>query len=138
MLGFTITSPSGDIIRFGYYITDAPLTVAAFIASLPFSLSLFHARLSGQEIWTDNAPKLQVIQENASVFTNPGEVVVGPSIPGRAKTAGCLGIYYGEGRGLDACNIFARVHPDDLPLLESLGEQIWKQGTQTLHFAPLP
>lgn len=47
---------------------------------------------------------------------------------------GSLGIYYGEGKGLDAANIFAKVFDEDLPLLQALGEQIWKQGEQVLRF----
>jgi len=89
-----------------------------------------HARISGQEIWTDHAPVLDIIQENASVFTEPGEVVIGPLKPARTKTTGCLGIYYGEGKGLDACNIFAKVIDEDLMLLKELGEEIWKKGEQ--------
>jgi len=96
-----------------------------------------HARVSGQEIWIDNAPELDIIQENASVFTAPGEVVYGPLKPARTKTSNCMGIYYGEGRGLDCCNIFAKVFDEDMPLLKELGENIWKQGTQELIFEKL-
>jgi hypothetical protein len=47
---------------------------------------------------------------------------------------GGIGIYYGEGRGLDACNIFARVYEEDMLLLKELGEQIWKKGEQRIRF----
>ena len=123
-------------IRFLYYTTEAPLTVAAFDAALPFSRRLMHARVSGQEIWTQDAPRLDIIQENASVFTVPGEVVIGPLRPGRVKTSGCLGIYYGEGRGLDSANIFAKVIDEDLSKLQMLGDQIWREGGQELGFVP--
>jgi len=96
-----------------------------------------HARVSGQEIWIDNAPELDIIQENASVFTAPGEVVYGPLKPARTKTSNCMGIYYGEGRCLDCCNIFARVFDEDMPFLKELGENIWKQGMQELIFEKL-
>lgn len=82
----------------------------------------------------DQAPELDIIQENASVFTVPGEVVLGPLKPLRAKTSKCMGIYYGEGKGLDACNVFARVYDEDLPLLKSLGDLIWRKGAQVLRF----
>ncbi len=134
MPGFTIKTPRHQIIRFRYYQVEAPVTVTAFAGILPFTKLFFHARLSGQEVWTDNAHGLDIIQENASVFTKPGEIVLGPLNPERAKTANCLGIYYGEGRGLDACNIFGIVEADDLPLLKALGEQIWKNGAQLLTF----
>ncbi len=89
-------------------------------------------RVSGQEIWINDVPQLDIIQENASVFTFPGEVVFGPSKPLRTKTADCFGIYYGEGKGLDAANIFAKVTTADFEKLKELGEQIWKNGAQEL------
>jgi hypothetical protein len=108
MKGFIIKTADHKIIRFRYYENEAPLTVEAFLRQIPFNRIFIHARLSGQEIWTENAPELDIIQENASVFTNPGEVVIGPLNPARAKTAKYMGIFYGEGKGLDSCNIFAR------------------------------
>ena len=134
MTGFTITTADNQIIRFKYYMEAAPVSSAAFASILPFSKTFGHARVSGQEIWSDNMPPLDIIQENASVFTEPGEVVLGPSKPIRTKTANCLGIYYGEGRGLDACNIFAKVMEEDLDKLKALGERIWKEGGEELFF----
>lgn len=93
-----------------------------------------HARVSGQEIWIDDAPPLDIIQENASVFAEPCEVVYGPLHPKRAKTSNCMGIYYGPGQGLDCCNIFARVYEEDAGLLQAIGIDIWKGGIQPLTF----
>lgn len=137
MDGFVIKTPGNHTIRFKFYTNDAPVTCAAFTALLPFKRTLFHARVSGQEIWTDKAPPLDIIQENASVFTEPGEVVYGPLKPARAKTSNCIGIYYGEGRGLDCCNIFAKVFEEDMGFLKTLGEEIWKQGVQEIMFFAL-
>jgi hypothetical protein len=137
MTGFVITTSDNKKIRFKYYMDDAPITCKAFDTLLPFSKTFMHARVSGQEIWIDDAPPLDIIQENASVFTTPGEVVYGPLKPLRAKTCNCMGIYYGEGRGLDCCNIFAKVMEEDKHLLEALGNGIWKNGTQQLHFSIL-
>jgi hypothetical protein len=133
MEGFIIKTADQQIIRFIYY-NEAPVTASAFDKLLPFTRIFFHARVSGQEIWTDQAPELDIIQENASVFTVPGEVVYGPSKAMRSKTQNAMGIYYGEGKGLDACNIFAKVADDDLILLKALGEKIWKRGEQELSF----
>jgi len=133
MKGFTAKLKDGTTIRFSYY-QDAPHTCAAFDKQLPFTRNFMHARVSGQEIWIDDAPELDIIQENASVFTEPGEVVLGPLKPARTKTSKCMGIYYGPGQGLDCCNIFARVWPEDAALLEKLGNQVWKEGTQILTF----
>jgi hypothetical protein len=128
MKGFKIKTPVGEEIRFHFYLKEAPITSKAFFDLLPFTRVFYHARVSGQEIWIDEMPPLDIIQENASVFTLPGEVVLGPSKPSRTKTANCFGIYYGEGRGLDACNIFARVKESDKTKLMNLGHFIWKTG----------
>ena len=134
MEGFVIQTNDNKIIRFNYYYDAAPVTTRAFDALLPFTRTFMHARVSGQEIWIDDAPPLDIIQENASVFAEPGEVVFGPLKPARTKTSNCIGIYYGEGRGLDCCNIFARVFDEDMDLLKTLGNTIWKNGTQELTF----
>jgi hypothetical protein len=133
-MNFIIRTADHTSIRFSLYENEAPHTVGAFLKALPFTRTFYHARVSGQEIWIDDAPRLDIIQENASVFTEPGEIVIGPLKPTRAKTAGCLGIYYGEGRGLDGCNIFGKVLEEDLPLLKKLGDNIWKKGAQQLTF----
>ena len=133
MPGFILKTPDNKAIRFNYY-PDAPVTSKAFAMLLPFSRTFMQARVSGQEIWIDNAPELDIIQENASLFTVPGEVVYGPLKPSRAKTSNCMGIYYGEGKGLDCCNIFAKVFDEDMPLLKALGETIWKRGVMDLTF----
>ena len=131
---FLIRDQDGNEIRFSLYLDEAPETCRQFLAALPFSRNLFHARFSGKEIWTDDAPKLNMMQENASVFTSPGEIVIGPQDPQRVKTTGCIGIYYGEGKGVDAANIFGKVFDEDLPKLKSLGESIWKNGQLEILF----
>jgi uncharacterized protein DUF3830 len=134
MPGFKITTKDSVEIKFNLYWDTAPITSNAFVQILPFSRVFYHARISGQEIWIDNVPSLDIIQENASVFTEPGEVVVGPQKPTRTKTANCLGIYYGSGKGLDACNIFGKVDETDMQKLIELGNNIWKTGSQELTF----
>lgn len=132
MSRFKITTPDNQEIEFELYIDAAPVTSKAFIGILPFTRIFHHAKVSGQEIWIDDVPKLDIIQENASVFTEPGEVVFGPVKPIRTKTANCFGIYYGDGKGLDACNIFAKVIDSDKQKLFDLGNKIWKNGSQEL------
>ena len=134
MTGFIIKTAAGKTIRFNFYLETAPVTCNAFAKLLPFTRTFFHARVSGQEIWIADPPPLDIIQENASVFAEPGEVVFGPSKPARAKTANCMGIYYGEGKGLDCCNIFAKVFDEDLHLLKTLGDSIWKRGAEDITF----
>lgn len=132
MTGFKITTSDNLEIKFELYLDTAPVTSKAFLSILPFTRTFYHARVSGQEIWIDDVPKLDIIQENASVFTEPGEVVFGPTKPIRTKTANCFGIYYGDGKGLDACNIFAKVVESDKQKLVDLGNKIWRTGSQIL------
>jgi hypothetical protein len=137
MKGFKLITSLKEEIIFEFYNEAAPNTCAAFLEILPFTKTFYHARVSGQEIWIDNLPPLNIIQENASVFTEVGEVVLGPSLPLRSKTKNCFGIYYGEGKGLDACNIFAKVVDDDREKLVQLGNDIWKNGAQELTFTKI-
>jgi hypothetical protein len=132
MTGFKIITKDNKEIRFSYYLDAAPITCKAFEQILPFTRIFYHAKISGQEIWIDNVPQLDIIQENASVFTEPGEVVFGPVKPIRTKTANCFGIYYGNGKGLDAANIFAKVIDMDLQKLLELGYSIWRNGSREL------
>jgi hypothetical protein len=136
MKGFQLITKDGTSIRFHYYLDAARVTSEAFHNMLPFTRMYYHARVSGEEFWIDDVPQLDIIQENASIYTLPGEVVFGPSRPARTRTANCFGIYYGEGKGLDAANIFARVTEDDLPKLKALGQSIWKNGAQELTVMP--
>jgi hypothetical protein len=137
MTAFSIRTKSDQVIRFMFYSDAAPLTTEAFSKTLPFSRTFFHAKISGQEIWIDNAPRLDIIQENSSAFAEPGEIVIGPLKPSRNKIAGCIGIFYGEGKLLDGGNIFGKIFDEDLPLLKTIGENIWKQGAQELVFEKL-
>jgi hypothetical protein len=138
MAGFIIRPGETPILRFQLYDSIAPVTVEAFLKLMPFRLEFLHARVSGQEIWTDHAPVLDIIQENASVFAEPGEIVIGPRQPLRNRISGCIGIFYGEGKLLDAGNIFGKVFQDDMPLLQKLGEVTWKKGVQSLGFEHMP
>lgn len=132
MKGFKLITPTNIEINFEFYLEAAPATCAAFLEILPFTKTFYHARVSGQEIWIDNLSPLNIIQENASVFTEIGEAVLGPALPLRSKTKNCFGIYYGEGKGFDACNIFAKVIDSDKEKLFNLGNDLWKKGAMEL------
>jgi hypothetical protein len=136
MNSFIIRTKEGTAIRFELYLFTAPVTCAAFIKALPFSKMFYHAKISGQEIWIDDAPALDILQENASVFAAPGEMVIAPINPARNKITKCMGIFYGEGKLLDCANIFAKVFDDDLHLLEKLGDNTWRSGAQEISFEP--
>jgi hypothetical protein len=134
MASFLIKIQDNLSIRFRLYEDAAPVTAAAFEKTIPFSRTFLHARISGEEIWTDDGPQLDILQENVSVFAEPGEIVVGPIKPVRNKVANCIGIFYGKGQLLDGANIFGKVFDEDMFLLEALGEIIWREGEQLLSF----
>jgi hypothetical protein len=136
MIGFKLISETHAEIRFRFYEEFAPVTSNAFSTIIPFTSVFHHAIVSGHEFWINNVPRLDIIQENASVFIEPGEVVFGPSRPVRNKTSNCFGIYYGDGKGLDACNIFGKVIDEDMDLLASLGNHIWSFGPAELSIVP--
>lgn len=134
MAGFKLFTPENEEIKFLYYNEQAPQTCAAFNRLLPFSRKFAHARMSGSEIWADNFVSEMDHQENASIFVESGEVVLGAIRPTRAKTSSTFGIYYGEGKGIDACNIFAHVSEIDKEKLHRLGTKIWIEGIHELRF----
>jgi hypothetical protein len=53
MNSFKIVAEDGQVIRFEYYLEAAPITSAAFDSLLPFERTFVHARISGEEIWTN-------------------------------------------------------------------------------------
>lgn len=132
-----VTNQKGEVIIINLYAELAPNTVQALGAVLPFEREIFHARLSGQEIWCDDMPQLDVPQENASVHAQPGEFVVGPKNPIRNQITGCLGLFYGKGTLIDCGNIIGKVEKDDLSILKSWGQDIWQNGSQILSFSRL-
>ena len=139
MKGFKLTTSDGITIRFNFYLDTAPITSKAFADVLPFKHKFCHARISGKEFWVANVFEFDIVQENASVFAAPGEITLGPKYPNRTPSiCGSIGIYYGEGKGIDASNIFGKVVDEDEKLLISLGEKIWKQGEQELTFSLIP
>lgn len=85
MQGFKITTPLKVEIKFAFYLNQAPHTCAAFKTLLPFTKTFKHARISGEEFWLDKAHTLNIIQENASVFVEPGEVVLGSNLTKEIK-----------------------------------------------------
>ncbi|MBK8193134.1 MAG: DUF3830 family protein [Lewinellaceae bacterium] len=133
-MDFKATTKEGKAIRFQLYVDAAPATAEAFLKVLPFSAMFYHARVSGEEIWISDAPELDVIQENCSVFAEPGEIVIGVKNPARNRIARCIGIFYGKGQLLDCGNIFGKVLAEDLPVLKTLGDSIWRNGGQELIF----
>ena len=84
MTGFKLVTKDGVEIHFKFYLDEAPVTCKAFHEDPSFHQGVLSCPCLGHgdsESTTYRA--LDIIQENASVFAEPGEVVVGPSRPTR-------------------------------------------------------
>ena len=57
-------------IHFKFYLEEAPVTCKAFREILPFTRVFYHARISGREIWIDDVPVLDIVQEYARYLQN--------------------------------------------------------------------
>lgn len=130
---FSIEINGEPDLHFYLYYREAPLTCTAFMDALPFERNFYHAKLSGEEIWTPHGLGLAIPQENATVFIEEGEIALGP-LHSRNKIADCIGIMYGTGKLLDCGNIFGRVQQNHLKALKVLGRRFWLQGENHLRF----
>ncbi len=129
---FHLRSKEG-VIRFSLYHKEAPQTCLAFLSKLPWRGKAVQARLSGEEIYIEKGPALNVPQENTSIFLRPGEI--GYAVPiARSPIKNNIAIVYGEAKLFDGVNVFARVVPTDLKKLKNLGKSIWLNGAQILNF----
>ena len=129
-----IKFPGDRQIRFSLYLDAAPVTCEAFCKALPFQLKLLHAKVSGQELWSPNGPSLDIIQENATVFLDAGEIAIGPLKPARNKLPRSIGIFYGDGKLVDCANVFAKVYEEDMVALKNIGEQVWLESAPVVTF----
>lgn len=69
----------GDLVFSAEFVIDAPLTVAAFTAVLPFEQRLIQARWSGESAWIPLGDyKLGVGFENATSYPGAGELLFYP------------------------------------------------------------
>ena len=126
-----LTTSSGLEIKFHLYDSEAPETCTAIRRILPLEIKLFHAKTSGEELWTPEGPELRIIQENATVNIEPGEIGIAP-VHARNKISKCLVIAYGQAKLFDCANIFGQVMSEDEDKLRDLGNKIWLEGTQSV------
>jgi hypothetical protein len=124
-----LTTSSSQEIKFHFYDSQAPETCMAIRQILPLDIKLFHAKTSGEELWTPDGPELNIIQENATVNIEPGEIGIAP-VHLRNKISRCLVITYGQAKLFDCANIFGQVIKEDEDKLRDLGNRIWLEGAQ--------
>ena len=136
-VGFQVSASGGEPIPFEYNLRFAVETCEAFDELLPFNCGFKHVETSRPELWTENAPVLDILQQYSTAYAEAGEVLLGPVGPLRNRISGSLRIFYGKGQSLDAGNVFARVFKGELDKLAALGNRIRKEGSVELSFEQL-
>lgn len=134
MKTLSLVTLTGTEIKFKLYTDDAPMTCSTIVEILPIEITLFHARTSGEEIWTPDGPELKIALENATVNIEAGEIGIAPTHP-RNKISKCLVVSYGQAKLFDCANIFGKVFPEDENKLKDLGNRIWTEGKQSVKLA---
>jgi hypothetical protein len=115
--------------------TAAPRTVAAFLAALPFTGQVVHARWSGEAVWIPLGDRdFGVPFENHTSHPAPGEILL---YPGGYSEAEILLPYgstlFASKLGQLAGNHFLTV-TDDKELLREMGRRVLWKGAQDIRF----
>lgn len=120
-------------IRFELYKKEAPRTCEAFVKSLPIKTRAVHAKISGEEIWMPEGPRLKVPQENATVRLKIGELGYAAFLK-RSDISHGIALVYGKVNLWDCVNVFAGVVKRDVEKLKKLAREIKMKGSVTLRF----
>ena len=126
---------AGFTFRATFLEDDAPETVAAFRAILPFEDRIIHCRWSGESNWIPWGDRdLGIGPENATSYPHPGELALYPG--GQSETE--LLFPYGHcafasKAGALAGNHFASVF-EGLEQLPALGKLTLWEGAQAIAF----
>ena len=125
----------GDLVFAAEFVADAPLTVAAFSAALPFEQRLIQARWSGESAWIPLGDyKLGVGFENATCYPAAGEILF---YPGGYSETEILFPYghtsFASTLGQLAGNHFITITEGNEQLKE-VGRRVVWEGAQTIRF----
>jgi Protein of unknown function (DUF3830) len=129
---------AGLTFRARFEEADAPLTVAAFRAILPFDERVIHVRWSGESTWIPwGDRKFGLGPENATCYPAPGQLLL---YPGGVSEAELLFPYgrcrFASKAGVLAGNHFATVVEGNESLRE-LGRLTLWEGAQRSSFREL-
>ena len=129
---------AGFTFRARWEEADAPATVAAFRAILPFEDRIIHCRWSGESNWIPWGDReLGIGAENATCYPAPGQLLL---YPGGVSETELLFPYghcaFGSKAGALAGNHFATV-VEGLEQLPALGRLTLWEGAQAISFRAL-
>ena len=125
----------GDLAFTAEFVAEAPLTVAAFTAVLPFEQRLIQARWSGESAWIPLGDyKLGVGYENATCYPAAGEILF---YPGGYSETEILFPYghtsFASTLGQLAGNHFITI-TGGRDQLNEVGRRVVWEGAQTIRF----
>ena len=116
---------------------DAPRTIKKVLTLLPYETTVYHTRWCGREVNFSIKSLEPVSRENQTATANTGDVVYWKGWENEEDPPEALAIYYGaevirDHRGFLPVNVFARVSPDQWPLIEEIGIRIWQTGIEKI------
>jgi len=117
---------------------DAPKTVAAFKAHMPFESKVVHVRWSGEGVWIPLGDlDFGVGYENHTSYPAPGQIILYPG--GISETEILLaygGVHFASKMGQLAGNHFITL-TSGLENLVALGKMTLWEGAQPIRFEPI-
>lgn len=115
----------------------APKTIEQVLRFLPCESTAFHTRWCGREVYFPVKSDMLVPKENQTSTASMGDVVYWKEWENQDHPPETLSMYYGaelirDHRGFLQVNVFARISPDQWPLMESIGTRVWQQGIEKI------
>ena len=117
-------------------------TTECVVSAAPLKATVYQARWSGREIFSAIALPKKPPRENQTIRAAKGDVIYFCEWPGSYDFTGfeAIGMFYGneivrEWRGDSPVNVFARIDSSQFPLLETIGERVWRKGGEAIMFS---
>jgi len=116
---------------------NAPQTIKKVLAVLPYETMVYHTRWCGREVNFPIKSLEPVSRENQTATANTGDVVYWTEWETCENPPEALAIYYGaevirDHRGFLPVNVFAKISPDQWPLIEEIGIRVWQKGIEKI------
>lgn len=114
-------------------------TCTAVGGVLPLEAMVYQARWSGREIFVPVDLPEKPPRENQTIRAAKGDVIYFCEWAESYDHTGfeAIGLFYGneivrEWRGDCPVNVFARIDPEQFPLLDEIGERVWRRGGEAI------
>jgi hypothetical protein len=125
----------GGRVRAALLEDRAPRSCAAILAVLPHEAETLHARWAGREVFLPLPLPAKPPMEHSVNRVSAGDIIYAREWEGVYDNTGfeTMGLFYAaeivrDWRGEARVNWVARLLPEDLPQLETIGLRIWRTG----------